>query len=74
METPKSNTQKDYTNITKYQYENIKVFVKFEKVFGGKDGITKDDDVKLIVIFLLAIQSNDFNIIILINHKILQKI
>ena len=36
-----------HTNISKYQYENIKVFDELPKVFGDKDGITKDDDAKV---------------------------
>ena len=46
MKTPKKNTKKSCISLSKYLYENIKVFAEFEKVFGGKDGITKDDNVK----------------------------
>ena len=47
IETPKSSTKKDCVGYSKYQYDHIKVIVEDAKVFGGDDGETKDDDVKI---------------------------
>lgn len=47
VETPKSNPSKSCEDITKYQYDHIKVYVEGYKVFGGDDGKTKDKDAKI---------------------------
>ena len=47
METPKSSTKKDCIDLSKYQYDHIKVIIENGKVFGGDNHETKDDDVKI---------------------------
>jgi hypothetical protein len=47
METPKKNTKKRCRTLSKYEYDHINVYVDYEKVFGGEDYETKDDDVKI---------------------------
>jgi hypothetical protein len=47
MEAPKKDIKKFCTPLKKYEYEHIKVYVEFEKVFGGENYETKDDDVKI---------------------------
>ena len=47
METPKKTNQKQCRSLSKYEYDHIKVYIKDEKVFGGDNGETKDDDVKI---------------------------
>jgi len=47
QEAPKKSIKKFCTTIKKYEYEHIKVYVDSEKVFGGDNYETKDDDVKI---------------------------
>ena len=47
METPKKTNKKKCEDLTKYEYDHIKVYIDYEKVFGGDDGKTKDKDVKI---------------------------
>ena len=47
METPKKTIKKKCEDISKYTYEHIKVYIEEEKVFGGDDYKTKDEDVKI---------------------------
>ena len=47
VDAPKSNPSKYCYGLTKYQYDNIKVFVKGMKTFGGDNGETEDKDVKV---------------------------
>jgi hypothetical protein len=46
-ETPKSSTQKRCSSLSKYEYDHIEVIIEDAKVFGGDNGETKDDDVKI---------------------------
>ena len=46
-EAPKKNTKKYCTSLSKYEYDHINVYVEKEKVFGGENDETKDDDVKI---------------------------
>jgi hypothetical protein len=47
METPKKTNKKRCKDITKYEYDHIKDYIEFKKVFGGDNEETKDDDVKI---------------------------
>ena len=47
IEAPKSNPDKGCIPITKYEYEHIKVYADYLKVFGGTDRKTKDKDLKI---------------------------
>ena len=47
METPKSSTKKSCLDLSKYEYDHIKVIIENGKVFGGDNHETKDDDVKI---------------------------
>ena len=47
-EAPKdTDDKKGCRDLTNYQYDNIKVLVKYFKTFGGKKGDEKDDDAKI---------------------------
>ena len=46
IESPKSTDKKDCIDLSKYEYDHIKVYVDYMKVFGtGKE--EKDDDLKI---------------------------
>ena len=46
-EAPKSSESKFCQSISKYEYDNIKDYVKFMKKFGGDEGETEDKDAKI---------------------------
>ena len=46
-EAPKSEKTKGCTSLTKYEYDHIKVYVKSQQTFGGKDQETEDKDAKI---------------------------
>ena len=46
-EAPKSTISKGCISISKYQYDNIKDFVKYHKKFGGDKEDTEDKDAKI---------------------------
>ena len=46
-EAPKGEKTKGCTGLSKYEYDHIKVYVKYQQTFGGKDGETEDKDAKI---------------------------
>ena len=46
-EAPKSNPAKGCLSLSKYEYDHIKVYAEYHKVFGGNDEKTKDKDAKI---------------------------